>query len=51
MVVCHLARGCKEMDREEAAGDIVIEKLGRHGRVQWCQVLVMGSASLYIELG
>ena len=29
MVVCRLAIGCKEMDQDEVAGDIVIAKLGR----------------------
>ena len=51
MVVCRLASGCKDMDGEKVVGDIVIEELGRCGRFQLWQVLVLGSASLYIELG
>ena len=34
MVVFRLASGCKEMEGEKVAGDIVIEKLGRPGRVR-----------------
>ena len=33
MVVCRLARGCKEMDEDEVVGDIVIAELGRCGLV------------------
>ena len=34
MVVCRLASGCKEMNRDEVVGDIVIEELGCRGRVR-----------------
>ena len=51
MVVCRLASGCKEMDGDAVIGDIVIVELGRRGLVRWWQVLVLGLASLYIELG
>ena len=33
MVVCRLVSGCKEMDRDEVIGDIVIAELGRRGLV------------------
>ena len=34
VVVCCLARGCKEMDGDEVSGDIVIAELGRRGWVR-----------------
>ena len=51
MVVCRLASGCKEMDGVEVVGDIEISELGRRGRVRRWQVLVLGSASVYIGQG
>ena len=51
MVMCRLSSGCKEMDGDEVLDDIVIAELGHYGQVRLWQVLVLGSASLYIGLG